>query len=262
VGRNVRPSPRPGSSPDAMGSPRVALQYRNDWGRALARVLPRALLLLIVPLSALSPAVAEAHKGSPHYRSTARLIQPPEPGLKVQVLNYDDRLQLINQTGRAVEVRGYGGEPYARLLPDGTVELNKRSPSYYLNEDRYGNITVPPEAKNDAPPEWQVLDKTGRFEWHDHRIHFMSKSLPNQVTDKKKRTKIFDWKVPIVVGGKPARIKGDLYWVPTAGGGLPRGALLALAVIVFSGIFYVEVVRRRRRRQQRAGPRGPKEAWG
>jgi hypothetical protein len=181
--------------------------------------------------------------------------------LKVQVLNYDDRLLLINQTGQQVEVRGYAGEPYVKLLPDGTVEVNKRSPSYYLNEDRYGNIQVPPQAKNDAPPQWQVVDKTGRYEWHDHRIHFMSKSLPNQVTDKKKRTKIFNWAVPIVVGSKPARIKGDLYWVP-ASGGLPRGALLALALIVFSAIFFVELVRRRRRRQQRTPRRGTREAWG
>jgi hypothetical protein len=225
------------------------------------RALPRALLLAIVALCGLFPAASEAHKGSPHYRSTVRSVRPHVAGLSIQVLNYDDRLQLMNHTGRDVEIRGYGGESYALVKADGTVEVNKRSPSYYLNQDRYGNVQVPPQATNNAPPQWQVLDKTGTFEWHDHRIHFMSKSLPNQVTDKGKRTKIFDWKVPIVVGGKPARIKGDLYWVPTSGG-LPRGALLALAVVVFSGIAFVEVVRRRRRRQERARPRGPKEAWG
>jgi hypothetical protein len=221
----------------------------------------RALLVAVVGLLALFPGASEAHKGSPHYRSTVRAIQPSVGGLNVQVLNYDDRLQLINHSGRDVEIRGYGGEPYAVVKADGTVEVNKRSPSYYLNEDRYGNVQVPPQAQNNALPQWEVLDKTGTFEWHDHRIHFMSKSLPNQVTNKSKRTKIFDWKVPIVVGGRPTRIKGDLYWVPLAGG-LPRGALLALAVVVFSAIAFVEVVRRRRRRQEQARPRGPREAWG
>jgi hypothetical protein len=215
----------------------------------------------LAALAVLSPAVANAHKGSPNYRSTERSIDPPVAGLKVQVLSYDDRLQLINQTGRDVEVRGYGGEAYVRVLADGTVEVNKRSPSYYLNVDRYGNSTVPAEAKNDAPPRWTVIDKTGRFEWHDHRIHYMSKSVPSQVTDKGKRTKVFDWKVPIVVGGKPARIRGDLYWVPT-GGGLPRGALLALAAILLPSVVLVEVVRRRRRREARGRSRGASEAWG
>jgi hypothetical protein len=59
------------------------------------------------------------------------------------------------------------------------------------------------------------------------------------------RTKVFDWRVPIVVGGRRARIKGDLYWVPKSAG-LPHGALLALAAIVFAGIAVVELSRRRR----------------
>jgi hypothetical protein len=174
-------------------------------------------------------------------------------------LNYDDRLQLINRSGKDVEIRGYDREPYARLLRDGRVEVNKRSPSFYLNEDRYGQAPVPAQASAKAPPQWSVVDKTGRFEWHDHRIHYMSKGLPAQVTDKGKRTKIFDWRVPIVAAGRPARIKGDLYWQPSPGG-IPRGALLALAAFVFASIFLVEVVRRRRRRRERV--KGPREAWG
>jgi hypothetical protein len=232
---------------------------RND-GRVRGTTLAASVIAV---LAMLAPGIAEAHKGSLNYRSTVRAVEPPVSGLDVQVLNYDDRLQLINRTGRDVEVRGYGREPYVLLRSDGTVEVNKRSPSYYLNEDRYGNAVVPPRAKNDAPPQWAVVDKTGRYEWHDHRIHYMAKSLPKQVTDKSKRTKVFDWRVPIEVGGKPARIRGDLYWVPKAGG-LPRGALLALAAIVFAGIFLAEFSRRRRRRAAQAGgrPQGTTEAWG
>jgi hypothetical protein len=205
--------------------------------------------------------IADAHKGSVNYRSTVRSVEPAVQGLKIQVLNYDDRLQIVNQTGRQVDVRGYGGEPYVRVKPDGTVEVNKRSPSYWLNEDRYGNAKVPAQATNSAAPQWDVVDKTGRYEWHDHRIHYMSKSTPKQVTDKGKRTKVFDWRVPIAVAGKPGRIRGDLYWVPTSGG-LSRGALLGLAAIVIAGVFLVEVVRRRRARQHDASPRGTSEAWG
>jgi hypothetical protein len=221
----------------------------------------RLAMGMLIAFAMLGPGIADAHKGSVNYRSTVRSVEPAVPGLKIQVLNYDDRLQIVNQTGRQVDVRGYGGEPYLRLKSDGTVEVNKRSPSYYLNEDRYGNAKVPAQATNSAPPQWAVVDKTGRYEWHDHRIHYMSKSLPKQVTDKGKRTKVFDWRVPIAVADEPGRIRGDLYWVPTSGG-LSRGALLGLAAIVIAGIFLVEVVRRRRTRQQDARPRGTLEAWG
>ena len=217
-------------------------------------------IVLLAAVTAIAAVPAEAHKGSPNYRSTVRSVVPPVAGLKVRVLNYDDRLELLDRTGQGVEIRGYAGEPYARLLSDGTVEVNKRSPSYYLNVDRFGDGQVPPDARNDAPPRWDVIDKTGRFEWHDNRIHYMSKSLPNQVTDRKQRTKIFDWRIPIVVGGDPVRLRGDLYWVPSASGGVPRGALVALAAIVIAAICFVEVVRRRRRGEH---PRPRKsEAWG
>ena len=116
-------------------------------------------------------------------------MQPAVPGLQVQVLNYDDRLLLINRTGKTVLVRGYEREPYARLRADGTVEVNRRSPSYYLNEERYGGTPVPDSASPKAPPQWSEVSKTGRFETHDHRIHWMSKgTTPPQVKDEDKRT--------------------------------------------------------------------------
>ena len=153
------------------------------------------------PTSTTQPAASQesgnpiADQGSSfNYRSYVTRVAPSVPGLSLQVLEFADRLLLRNQTGRTVTVEGYEGEPYARVLAEGTVEVNTRSPAYYLNQSFYAQVTVPPSASADAPPRWTVVDRTGQFEWHDHRIHWMSPIPPAQVKDRGRRTKIFDWR--------------------------------------------------------------------
>ena len=198
-------------------------------------------------LAGLAPASALAHGGNPDFRSVLTRIKPPVPGLHVEVLNYDDRLLLINRTGKTVLMRGYEGEPYARLQADGTVEVNRRSPSFYLNEERYGGTPVPAGAGPKAPPQWSLVSKTGRFETHDHRIHWMSKgTAPPQVKDKGKRTKVFAWRVPIEVGSTSANLTGTLFWAPPGGGGVPALAIAALVVLVLITIVLYVLTRRAR----------------
>jgi LPXTG-motif cell wall-anchored protein len=213
-----------------------------------------ALLALAVAPAAL------AHQGNPNYRSVIDGVSPTVSGVKLQVLNLDDRLELRNTSGRTVVVQGYNGEPYARLLADGTVQVNRRSPAFYLNDDRFAQVKVPASAKPGATPQWQLVDKAGRFEWHDHRIHWMSQVPPKQVTDKSKRTKVFDWKVPLEVGPQRGAVNGTLFWQPTAGGGAPVGAYAGLGAIALLGLGAVVFVRRRRAGAERA-PGAEAEAW-
>ena len=183
----------------------------------------------------LGAAPALAHQGNPHYRSTVERITPPVKGVTATVLNFDDRIQIQNTSGRTVVIDGYDGKPYARLLADRTVQVNTNNPAYYLNDDRYADATVPKGLG--TTPKWKLVDRTGRFEWHDHRSHYMSPKVPPKVTDQDKRTFIFDWKVPIevdgaqghdrrhaVLGPAPARVAAD-----GADLGLGRGADPALA---------------------------------
>ncbi|MQA75996.1 MAG: hypothetical protein GEU88_16960 [Solirubrobacterales bacterium] len=200
---------------------------RRLWAAALATVLS---LSYAVP--------ATAHQGNPDYRSELDGIKPQVPGLDVQVLNYDDSLQLENRTGETVIVDGYQHEPYVRITADGAVSVNTRSPAYYINDDRYGETKAPASADPEAAPEWQEVDGTGQYVWHDHRIHYMSAGTPAQVTDESKRTKIFDYRVPIEVGGERAAITGTLYWVGESGGFpiVPFIALAAVALLAGSAI--------------------------
>jgi len=221
-------------------------------------------LRLVVALSALlalavAPA-AHAHQGNPNYRSVIDRVSPKLPGVRLQVLSLDDRLELQNTSGKTVVVKGYQGEPYARILGDGTVQVNHNSPAFYLNNDRTSTGKVPVSAKAGATPDWQVVDRAGRFQWHDHRIHWMSTIAPKQVTDKTKRTKVFDWKVPLQVGATTASVNGTLFWAGTGGGGAPVAAYAGLAVIALLGLGAVVVVRRRRGESAPVGA-AEIEAW-
>lgn len=196
------------------------------------------------------------------YRSNITAIEPKAPGLSVEVLEFADRLLLRNHTGKTVTIYGYEGEPYARVLANGTAEQNVRAPATYLNTNFYAQVTVPAIASPSAPPRWEVVDRTGQFEWHDHRIHWMSPIPPASVKNKSTRTLIFDWKVPIEVGNTRGTIDGQLFWTPESSKA-PLAAIVLGAAIVAGGVLFVLFVRRRR-----AGTAGggggsgePSEAW-
>jgi hypothetical protein len=202
---------------------------------------------LLVAFALLAPtSSAFAHGGNPNYRSVINEVTPKVPEVSFQVLNYDSYMQLLDQKGHEVTIYGYEKEPYARILANGNVQVNKRSPATYLNDNRFAEVTVPPIADPKAAPLWQTVDDSGTFVWHDHRMHYMSPDLPPQVKDKGTKTKIFDYAIPISVDGKRGDVDGTLFWVGSASTSkLPF--LLAAVVIVVGGTALVLFVRRRRR---------------
>ncbi len=214
----------------------------------------RALIALLLLLVA-APA-ALAHKGNPNFLSEIDGIKPAVDGVRLEMLNRDDRIELENRSGKDVVILGYDDEPYARIKADGTVEVNTNSKAYYLNEDRFGSAPVPESLPSE--PKWKRLSASGRFEWHDHRAHYMGKGRPPQVKDPDRRQKVFDWEVPLQAGGSPAAITGTLFWTPEEGGsaGLYIGAGV-LCLLMLAGVVLV-----RRRRAKAGGPgQGTAEAW-
>jgi hypothetical protein len=130
-------------------------------------VVPRALLVACAAVALAAPSAALAHQGNPNYLSQVRGLSPSLNGLSVEVLNRDDRLLLHNTSGHTVIVDGYSDEPYARIDGDGTVSVNTDSQAYYLNEERDGQVEVPPDADSKGEPRWKQISRSGRFEFSE-----------------------------------------------------------------------------------------------
>jgi hypothetical protein len=212
----------------------------------------RALLVAtaaLVSALALAPAPALGHGGNPNFRSEINSIQPPLPsGVSIEVLDYDSYLQLKDLQGHEVVIDGYSDEPYARIEKDGTVQVNENSPATFLNDSRFPtDVPVPKSVNPEDPPEWKTVDDSGTFIWHDHRMHWMvADQLPPQVKDKGQKTKIFNYEIPMTVGGTKTTLHGTLWWVgSTSTSKLPF--VIAAIVILLGGGALVLWLRRRNR---------------
>jgi MYXO-CTERM domain-containing protein len=216
-----------------------------------------------VALMAGAAPAAQATSNSKDFRSELRALKPAPPGVSLRVVGRDRFLELSDSGGRTVLVKGYDNEPYLRFRPDRVVEVNTRSPSKYVNEDRYGLRPVPPSANSHAPPKWKAVSRDGAYTWFDHRIHYMSRDIPEQVKDPDKRTKVFDWRVPITVDGRPVAAVGTLYWDRSSGEGGSNTAVIVAIVCGAAALLVLLAVLglRRRRRPAAADEREPKEAW-
>jgi len=215
------------------------------------------LAVLLALTSSLVISAATAHQGNPDFRSEITSITPASAadGLVMTIQNFDDNLELNNRTGKEVVVNGYDNEPYIRISPDGTVEVNLNSPAYYLNEDRFADVTVPEKADAKAAPDWKQVADNGTFSWHDHRSHFMGLGTPPQVKDESKETEVFPYVIPMTVGGVPVKANGVLTWVGKQSG-FPILPFIGLAAVIVLGAIAISV-RRRRRADDDADRDGP-----
>ncbi|MGE3589355.1 MAG: hypothetical protein AB7L17_16635 [Ilumatobacteraceae bacterium] len=172
-----------------------------------------ALMTALVPAQ---PALA--HGGgdaTSNYRTRVLGVEPSVAGLSVHLYNVQGTIEVTYTGSGTLTVIGYEDEPYLRISASG-VERNIHSTATYLNDDRYARVTLPPEADNSLPPEWERISSGRSASFHDHRTHWMSDVPPSQVdADPHRVTVIFErWEIPLSIDGRAAAIVGDLAWVP------------------------------------------------
>ena len=206
-------------------------------------------LVIAVAVSALvfvSGAAAHGDGAARGFTSTVTGIEPAADGLGVSILDSDDRLQVTNGTGETVIVLGYGQEPYVKF-EDGAVYVNKNSGTHYLNQDRYGAKKPPADIDLSAPPDWEQVADGDTYDWHDHRIHWMSATDPEVVrNDRQSAHHILDWTVPVEVGSQAVKVNGRLDYAPPDES---RSVWLygGIGLLVLAGVAGAVFLRRRNR---------------
>jgi hypothetical protein len=240
---------------------------REAGRRAAAAVMQgskRSIFLVLCALVLVGAQGAVAAEKAPLV-SEVRGLTPPIQGLEVSVVDGDYQLSLENKSGKTVIVEGYDGESYLRFLPDGTVQENKNSAAKYVNADRFGQTAIPDNITPESPVKWQPVASDGSYKWIDHRIHLTERGTPPQVKDPAKRTKIFDWRVPLEVNGERVRALGTLTWAPgsdsSGGSSAPLIAGLVAAGVAVLAAALLLLRRWRGRLATAPGDREPKEAW-
>ena len=184
----------------------------------LAVALAGGLCLLLADAA---PAFADGGRPS-GYESVVDRTTPVVDGARVEVLGGDAFLQVTTRPGTEVVVPGYDGEPYLRISRSGVVEVNLRSPAYWLNQTLTGRGSLPQSASSSADPEWRATGARGRVAWHDHRIHWMVAAKPTAGPG----GLVQEWSVPLTVNGKKVVVDGRLLY---RGATVPLAELLLLA---------------------------------
>jgi hypothetical protein len=198
-------------------------------------VIRKLLLLAALAAVAVAPTASAHTGGPPGFTSTITRVTPQTSGLRATVLQGDDRIGLRNTSGKTIVVLGYQREPYLRFTPH-AVYRNDRSPATYLNTVRLGDVPLPAIAEPKAKPDWKQVSDGPYYEWHDHRIHWMSPILPPQVRrDKNARHHIFDWVVPIRVGAEQGTLEGTLDYSPPPTSRFNALLLVPLAALALAG---------------------------
>ena len=177
-------------------------------------LLTLGLLTLVLLTAGAGQAAAHGRSGESTNFLSVILNTPDHEGVTWEIYGGDQMLAVTNTSDTEITVTGYQEEPYLRVGPDGVFE-NRASEAAYVNTERYGEVgEIPGDVGPDQEPRWTKVSDDSTYAWHDYRIHWMSTQLPPMVVDTSVETLINPWEVPYQYGDEPAKIQGELRWLP------------------------------------------------
>lgn len=185
-----------------------------------------------IALVGLGAAPASAHTISgpkpTNYRSHIVGLSPAVPGISARIVDLGNQFELTNRTSTEITVLGYESEPYLRIGPNGVFE-NLHSQATYINRTRLGGtVPVGVDTSPTAVPDWKKISSGHSARWHDHRIHWMSASLPPPVAAAPGLAyHLSQQNVVFKLGDERVAIAVALDWVPGPSG-LPWAPVIAV----------------------------------
>lgn len=179
--------------------------------------------------TACAPTVHADPAGPTDYRSEVIAIDPATPTIEARIIGGDSFFELEVEPGTEVFVLGYQDERYLWFRADGVVFENRRAPSTYLNDDRFGGGDIPADATAEAEPDWEQVASGGSWVWHDHRAHWMQESRP---VGFQPGDEILAASIPVVVDGGEVEVRVVSVWQPApASWPVWLGALAGIATV-------------------------------
>ena len=176
-----------------------------------------ATLLVATVFGPAQPVFAHGGNGgaSSDYRIEVTGFEGDHTGIEVRPVELGNRMELVRTTAKEVQIVGYDGEPYIRLDADGVFE-NHNSPSYYTNLDRFARTLTPPNATDDAAPDWVKVSDGTSVRWHDHRTHWMDPTPRQDVRDNPDVERVIfpANRVDLLVDGRPVVAIVKVTWLP------------------------------------------------
>jgi hypothetical protein len=206
----------------------------------------------LAPGAALADPPGQQIPDAAYYRAEITGITPAVAGVTAKVDPGGEWIELSNTGPATVEVRGYTGEPYLRITPNG-VDENQLSQTTYLNRSLFADSVPTGQAAGSVAPAWKQIATTGTVRWHDHRIHWMGRTRPPVVeADPTRPHLIGNWTVHATAEGAPFDVTGVLRWLgkPASAKSSPLQAwLLTLlaGLTVAVGVLAIALIRARRR---------------
>jgi hypothetical protein len=213
-----------------------ALPKRRAAAIAGVWILAAACVIALAPAASAHGAGGDDAPAS-NYRSQVT-AGPGVDGVTVRTIDAGEKLEVVNTTDDVVIVKGYDGEPYLRIGPDG-VEENQNSAATYLNRTADGSAVAPPEI-GDGPPVWETVSSESSARWHDHRAHWMGGDPPIVTSNPGERHELADWTVPMQMGDRALSVDGTTEWIPA-----PSPLPWLLTVLSSAAVVFALVVRRR-----------------
>ena len=111
---------------------------------------------------------------------------------------------------RDVVVLGRDGEPFLRIS-DAGVEVNVRSRTHVEDRQARGEQAGPPS----TTPDYELVAPGERsYTWLDTRLRAPADLPAGEVLLAGEPTVVEEWEVPLEVDAQPARLTGDVTWVP------------------------------------------------